>query len=304
MSETSEKWSEYWQSEGSQGEVFVNARGEAHPALAAFWTDKFSKVSQQGSFLDLACGGGSVFAHLPAGSAATLTGADISDEAIKVLTSRFSHVTGVVTPAEKTPFDSASFDLIVSQFGVEYAGLDVFREVARLLKQDGQFIALAHYHEGLIDGRNARNLEDAQLVEESGFIDRAVGVTKAVFSGEAEAISEAQEKFAKPEQLISRAVEQNPQSVHMHLYQGFRQLYERRQAYDCADITGWLDGMKEEVRKTITRLAHMREAALSAEDISSVKKTFSEAGFHAIEVEPFVLPNEEKPLAWAMHVKA
>ena len=62
---TDSGWSDYWDQDVGAGEVFVNAEGERHPALAAYWRGVFATLPSGSKVVDLASGAGSIYAHLP-----------------------------------------------------------------------------------------------------------------------------------------------------------------------------------------------------------------------------------------------
>ena len=84
-------------------------------------------------------------------------------------------------PATELPLPDSSFDFVVSQFGVEYAGIDAFIEAARLVKPGGQLSLLCHYQDGYIDSKNQKMLEAAKIARHSNFISDALAlVTQCV----------------------------------------------------------------------------------------------------------------------------
>ena len=115
MSNSEKGWTDYWKKDSADGEVFVNAQGERHPALAEFWRQQFECLPDGSRIIDLASGAGSVFAHLPEGHDHQLFAADISQVALKALEERFPGVTTIVCSADQVPLGDGSFDVVVSQ---------------------------------------------------------------------------------------------------------------------------------------------------------------------------------------------
>ena len=185
MSNTESDWSEYWENDSPKGEVFVTSQGEKHPALAEYWARTFQGQARGTKIIDLASGAGSVFACLPEDHGHELFAADISDVALTLLRERFPSAHTVACSAAKVPLDDESFDLVVSQFGIEYAGVEAFAEAARLLAEGGRLVALCHISGGHIDAGYQAQLREARVVEESDFIDIAKRLTTAAFSGNA-----------------------------------------------------------------------------------------------------------------------
>ena len=293
-------WTDYWRRDSADGEVFVTAKGERHPALAEFWRGHFENLEEGAHVIDLASGAGSVFAHLPDGHAFNLSAADISDVALESLRNRFPETSTIVCSADKIPLDDQSFDLVVSQFGVEYAGLTAFAEAARLVAPGGRFVGLCHMRDGYIDRANRQQLAEARVVDNRDFIGHALRLITAAFSGNQAELKRAQDEFAASATPVGQGMRRCPKGIHTYLFQGFRQLYERRQQYDLADIAGWLDAMRGELQVNLDRLGRMCEAALSERDVREIEQIFEKQYLKVVHCTPFQTPENELPIAWQL----
>ncbi len=298
-------WSDYWVKEGVSGEVFVGKEGKKHPYLSEFWKKRFEQFEKGAKIIDLACGGGSIFADITGGEAANNRGfqlhaVDVSAEALKQLNSRLPEVITLESSVDNIPLDSGTFDVVVSQFGIEYAGKIAFSEAARLMAEKAQLIIICHIEDGFIDSKNKMNLEGAELLERTGFIEKAIAVTETAFENNIEAFEESYSAFTKIEPKIVAFIEKNKQGIHVHCYSGFRQMYERKQHYQLSDIVGWLKAMKGEVLNTISRLSEMRKAAQSKQQVEEIRELLIEAGLVDINIELFQLPGHQLPLAWCI----
>ncbi len=300
MSSTDQGWADYWQHDGDSGEVFVNSKGERHPGLAEFWNTVFDGTPADAAVIDIASGAGSIFAHLPEGHDLQLFAADIAEEALASLSNRIPGVTTMVCSADAVPYDDGRFDLVVSQFGIEYAGVGAFTEAARLVAPHGRFVGLCHVKDGYIDSNNRAQLDEAVLVDESGFIDLAIDLTTAGFSADTVAKHRTKEAFVPVMQQVTDGIRRCPRGIHSYLLQGFQQLFEQRQKYDEADITSWLDEMREELNKNIDRLTRMRAAALSPEDVANITENLTSAGLQEIQFKQFMTSGNKLPVAWSL----
>ena len=298
MSNSEKGWSDYWQKDSADGEVFVNADGERHPALAEFWQAHFASLRDGSRVIDLASGAGSIYAHLPKEHTFQLSATDISDVALEALQERFPQVSTVVCSTDAIPLDDQSFDAVVTQFGAEYAGVRAFAEAARLVAPGGEFIGLCHIRDGYIDSANRRQLAEAKIVAEQEFIDRAIRLVTAAFSGDSAALKSAQDSFATAATPVGEGIRRCRKGIHTYLIQGFRQLYERRKQYDLADITDWLDAMRGELGVNLDRLTRMCAAALSESDVNEIRRIFEEQGLEDVHCMPFETPGNELPVAW------
>lgn len=119
------------------------------PALFQEWTERVARAAriQSGDrVLDVACGTGAlartVAAHVgPSGSVA---GVDINEGMLAVAARKSPRIDWRHGPAEALPFDSASFDAVVSQFGLMFFEdrETAIREMHRVLRPGGR-LALA-----------------------------------------------------------------------------------------------------------------------------------------------------------------
>ena len=99
MTQQDKNWSEYWQNEGAEGEVFVNKQGGKHPFLAQYWQQLFREQTLDARIIDIAAGAGSIFSHLPTTHQFDLHAADISGPALAILKQRIPATTVHVCPA-------------------------------------------------------------------------------------------------------------------------------------------------------------------------------------------------------------
>ena len=300
MAGTDQGWSDYWQQNTADGEVFVNAEGESHAELGEFWRSILAELEDGKRIIDLASGAGSIFANLPAAHGHALTAADISEVALTTLSERIGDVKTIVCSADNVPLEDGSFDLVVSQFGIEYAGLDAFSEAARLVAPGGRLVALCHYRDGYIDGANRAQLAEAHVVRDVQFIPKARRLTETTLAGDAAAQRQAEQDFLGAATPVAEAMRRCKQGIHVHLFFGFRQLYENRTQYAPEDIFGWLDAIEDQLDTTIERLEHMRGAALSEADLDNVRERFEAAGGVNVEFTPFYTTGNELPVAWVV----
>jgi len=101
-----------------------------------------------------------------AGREITLTGIDLADiDPGRFLTEHQIDLAAVRfvanTAAESWPFPDGSFELVISQYGLEYAGLGLaLGEVARVLASGGQLHWLVHGTESIVVAQSRAQLVD------------------------------------------------------------------------------------------------------------------------------------------------
>ncbi len=300
MSTTDQGWADYWQHDGDGGEVFVNAKGQRHPALADFWSAAFDGVPANASVIDIASGAGSIFAHLQADHGLTLFAADIAEDALMALADRVPGVITIVCSADAIPYDDEYFDRVVSQFGIEYAGPGAFTEAARLVAPGGRLDCLCHVEDGYIDSNNKAQLEEAKYLDESLFIELCTDLLRAGYRDDVSEMQRTEAAFLPVAKKVAEGMKRCPRGIHSHLFQGFRKLFEERRSYDQAESLTWLEDMQAELDKNIDRLSRMRAAALTEADTHDITKNLRSAGLQAIQFELFTTTGNELPVAEAL----
>jgi len=297
-------WSNYWRGRTAEdaGAALVGAGIEHDAELADFWRGVFGGAPASARVLDLACGAGSALKHAAAANISKLAGADISADALKALEKAVPGAVTTECSAASTPYEDGIFDFVVSQFGIEYAGLSAAtKEAARLIAPGGTFTAIIHMTGGGIEQEVSGKLKEGEAIRDIQFIPLAKDMFRTIGSPRSptnDAIAQkAAEAFRPAEQALSKlAAEQG--GLAMHLYQGTGQLYQRRKNYALADIHGWLDAMGAEIDAYIGRMASMIEAASTDEEASAALAILEDAGCKTQPLETFQLGG--KDAAWVM----
>src|SRR5688572_314851 len=146
-------WRDYWKADVRASCMPENE--QTAQEIAGTWQKWFAECPGGGRILDIATGNGIVLTHAAVAGRAlnrafALTGVDLADiDPLRYVTSleddmRAATFIGGVA-AEHLPFDAESFEVVVSQYGLEYADLgSALAEVARVLVPGGTLHWLAH----------------------------------------------------------------------------------------------------------------------------------------------------------------
>lgn len=280
-------WSNYWQGRTAapRGEALTGVGIENSEELSAFWRDVFAGV-ERATILDLACGPGSAIRHASASSENQLLGLDISFGAIQSTSATVPGFMGVVASADRIPFADASIDLVVSQFGFEYAdGQRAAADISRILRPGGAFHAITHLKSGVIAEECRARRSGLKDIEDSGYIDAARALFTCVFAHERapseasmRAVEEASRTFAAAQQTMMPQIRAGGLAGHLH--SGASQLYERRRAYLLEDVLGWIDGMVAEIHAFIGRMDSMLDAAIDETEARQLLNVIAPSGQH------------------------
>lgn len=152
-------WSQYWAS-GLLHSCPGSFAGNYDGAIAGFWAHSFAQLDPGQRVLDIATGNGA----LPRLLLAIDGGSDFGGEIDAIDLARMApDWLGRLRPAQRArlhfhpgtaaealPFPDGHFDLVISQYGIEYADLDrALVEAARVLKAQGRLCLLMHHRQSL-----------------------------------------------------------------------------------------------------------------------------------------------------------
>lgn len=150
-------WSRYWAA-GALTSLSEDFAGNYDGEVARFWHDRFSELTPPASLLDLCTGNGPI--ALLAAAWAQQHAVSLAVTAVDAAQPRPDLAPGLSaverqlvdkvrflgdTPVERLPFDDQSFDLVTSQYGLEYCDLaPAAAQVYRVLKPGAMLVMVTH----------------------------------------------------------------------------------------------------------------------------------------------------------------
>ena len=267
---TDAKWSDYWKNDSNGSEVFVTADGKKSQRLSEFWQAQFTPNDEFCFAVDIASGAGSVFSTLNHLSIKCKVAVDISFHAFNPNDKSSLFVQG---DASRLPFANNSVDLLLSQFGIEYAESDTqqaFSEAGRVLKPGGNLKAICHIAGSTIETQKRRELDGLTLIDKHQFLHHATQVAVALHNQDVEGIKKITPLFQTIEQDIHQYCQMNPDGMHNHIYRGVRSLLSDWRAYSLDDTKQWLKDINTQKQLLTERLKFIVNAALHSEDIERI----------------------------------
>lgn len=301
-------WGTYWQ--GARDSDAYTSGGVSHPAVATFWDEALAAVLpryERARILDIATGSGAVIESLSRHADKQnfdITCLDISDAAIDGVRSRFPDVTGIVADARDIPLDSGGFDLVTSQFGIEYAGIRAFDEAARLLDNGGTLLLLVHIRPGLIYEECAAARTAVERTRACHFVPLAIRFFEAGFAAvrgaDRTAYDRAGTEFNPAIQEVGAIITEYGEHVAgdtiMRLYSDIQRIHTRIQHYDPNEVLTWLKSMRTELAQYEERMASMCDSAFDKHRVEEASRRLRERGLDVAEARP--LQPGGAPLAW------
>ena len=311
-SQVEKSWDAYWHGTGESGAY--SSGGAGHPAIKDFWGTFFQSMQKDytmPSILDIASGNGAVVEHalqVFGEGPVEISCVDISESAVANIQNRFPRVNGIVADARSIPLETGAVDIITSQFGIEYAGLEAVDEAERLLAVGGQLAFILHIQAGSIHQECARNLDAISRVQESRFIEYASEMFRTGFEAVRGAnrapYDQAGKQLAPALKTLEGIMEQYGEQVAdetiVRLYSDVGEIHSEIQHYDPVEILSWLSRMGEELDAYAGRMSSMHDAALDEDRFEEICAGLRSREFTIESAEPFVVPDSESPLAWAL----
>lgn len=295
-------WSLYWQGDNLQSCVASQSASDSEQ-LAEYWQNIASKLDGSARVLDLACGNGVVAVHLlQASPGMQICGVDQAKIAPQKLIAANPELGSVEffpeTSVSELPFDGESFDLVVSQFGIEYAELSSSSaEAVRVLRPSGVLTFLLHHQDSSIVQSALRHLQEvSQLLAHDGLVERARDYCAGRIS-----LSELERCG---EEYLGSATYQTKQ-VSGQIFAGINHFIELVGSVDAKasdQATQLLATMARRLKADQQRLQQMAAAALDVPGLSAWVERYAELGIDMLETEPLKIGCEEEEIliAWRL----
>ncbi|MDH3480288.1 MAG: methyltransferase domain-containing protein [Gammaproteobacteria bacterium] len=305
-------WDTYWQ--GARNSGAYASDGVNHPAVATFWNTALTEVLRHGGsrrILDIATGSGAVVERLIQSTGDgnhEITCVDISAAAIDSVSSRFPGVVGLVADANSIPLDDAAFDLVTSQFGIEYAGPAALSEGTRLLAPGGTLILMMHVRPGIIFEECAAALDAVRRTRNSRFVQRALAFFEAGFAAVRGADRTDYDKAAlelnpaieELESILSDHGEHVAGDTIVRLYSDVREIHGGIQHYEPDEVLRWLRRMDQELAEYEGRMQSMCDSATDANGFAGICERIGAQGLHVDRSEPLMTADRASAIGWVL----
>jgi SAM-dependent methyltransferase len=287
--------------------------------LARFWKGFFDDaLARPGAarLVDVGCGNGAVarFALEAAERIGRpprlLVGIDSSLPALRDLRRRLPAMPAVAADGRRIPFPDASFDVVSSQFGLEYAGTDAFGEAARLVAAGGTLAAVIHMKDGALYRECAVNLEAVTAVNQCGLLaaTRDVFATNQALArgkGSRAALRRANAELAGAVRMVDEVLRMRGAGVAGGQLQRLRadivHMHARMEAHDPAEVAGWTDAMAREMDAYARRMGSMLGAAVDERGMEAIVGRAASRGLSVRLRERLLMGSgTPEPAAWVL----
>jgi len=286
------EWNDYWRNNGDVQSLYSDKNGKPFKEFSLFWNNALPSTKRDLKIIDIACGTGALFKSLNDVYFETIAGLDCSEVALASFKKNFSQAETYLTNDTRLPKDIIkTYDVVVSQFGIEYLGKNAFVDVLSSLKPKAEFIALCHFKDGHI---HARYEKERRAIEQLFFID--------AFEESLLLVHEAAATEANTTSRMKIFIEKLKSNVDLkvggcsHFVGGIEQLFSSFSAYHPNDITGWIRGMRTQLETALSRVKVITDVALSEYEIKKILK-LADCNVNC-QVQPFFVNKNDLPTAW------
>lgn len=166
-----ECWSDYWKQ--GHSDSFSDNDGSAYEGkIKKIWFDFFKPLAEDQSVLDIGTGNGSLISLAQSMTLPSINWVGI-DKATLNVSNELQKLNNVnileEVSAESLPFENGQFDLVISQFGIEYANFrESIHEVSRVLNENGRYCFIVHHADSIIVRSSGAILDVAKEVNKKG----------------------------------------------------------------------------------------------------------------------------------------
>lgn len=290
-------WTRYW--EGGASHSCLGSYGDLYGgAIAAFWNGVFGDLPPEARVLDVATGNG----VLPRMLLARRADPGIQCDAIDIAAIEPTWLAGLAesdrarvrvhggVDAEALPFAAGTFDLVVSQYGIEYARVEsALDEALRVLAPGGRVALVVHHARGRPASVAALELAHLDwLVREGGLLDATAALLepmaraathqgRAALQGDASAHAARENFNARQNELAARASAEAAADVLFEVREGAMALLSLagRQGAPAAAVA--LQAYRAELAASAERLRDLREHALEPAQAQALRDRLAAA---------------------------
>ncbi len=303
-------WEHYWRASAQAGSFA--AGGVSHPAASAFWANCIEQqfITPGDRLLELAAGDGDVSRriHASLGDSLDYCAVDYSVHALDNLRNALPGATVVAADVARLPLRQGSFDTAVSQFGVEYAGVDAIVGLTDYLADNATLCLLMHCEASSICLDNQHSLQVLDGFVASGFIESALDMfsaaRRALATGQSAGYQASAARLAavlqQVDALCMRHAGCSAARTIAQITDDVVRLHDRLEYQDIGAIMDWLQRHRAELAPYRERFETMTGAALSPDTFSHCCSEFEKQGFELRLQAPLQAEPAARPVGYAL----
>ena len=298
-------WQDYWKEDREASCVPESATTAGE--IGERWIGLFEALPDGSRIIDVATGNGVLLAHAAnaaqkGGRTFALTGVDLADidpvryvSTLPELAQQADFRGGVA--AESLPFPDASFDVAVSQYGLEYADLPkALGEIERVTAPGGRLIWLAHSEQSTVVEQN----RDQGAQVEFLLADRGPLRMMAVFVsklGKQKGLKFAAEKLqASMNEAEAYCREHPPANIVREVCTTLSQVAQRWQAYHPGDLESMLDDSRRRLTLHRQRINDLKASVVTPQREGIIRDRLCAPSWEDLTFEPMSVGAASSPI--------
>ena len=304
MDEPKSIWTRYWQFDRIASCFDGAGATNYDEAVAAGWSRFFGELPPDSRILDVCTGNGAA-ALMAAevsrarGKGFRIVGIDRAEIDPAHYVTRHREALGAIefrggTAAEALPFGDASFDAVVSQYGIEYSQLEKsLGEAVRVLAPGGRLRFVLHAAEGECRRQSERVVDEADALLATGVVDAAIRAVEAVCHVERNpgsppaAIEAADAAFAAFEKALLKTGDLIETATEKQMVQSsgacLLDTFQKRGYFPVPALIAKIEEVRAEVLAHRGRLAALVHASRSKSDLARIEAQLRALGIDNVE---------------------
>jgi ubiquinone/menaquinone biosynthesis C-methylase UbiE len=304
-------WDAYWR----ENRLCSFGLGEDQQALATlenYWASVAQRLVPNSAVLDLACGNGAAAVFVAQAAARTKKPLSIAgiDEAVIEPARYVKDYAALLarmefrgkTTMEALPFPTASFDCVISQFGLEYGNpVKAVAEAARVTKTRGilTFVSLPA-HSPIVQTAKKVLKQGRYLLRDTALFSETFRIIKSYHEGPADGRDQRMrndlEQFNKEVEKTVYAFDEGESDVVFTIITGLNRIFIDRKtaAGDAQALT--IDAVRTGLAQYAARAHATIKAALNEASLAALKHTIVTSGFRLVDSR--ALLTHKGTIAW------
>ncbi|RYZ74740.1 MAG: class I SAM-dependent methyltransferase [Lysobacteraceae bacterium] len=310
-------WSTYWAA-GALHSCAQSYQQNYKGAIAAFWRQRAAQLTAGSRILDLATGNGALplllWEEAGPGAGLRIDAVDLAQVAPgwhqAGLHPGISFHSGVAM--EELPFSDATFDLVVSQYGLEYAHWpDALQEAVRVAKPGGSVAFVMHHADSVLVNVARGELKNQRLLlEPDGLLTVALEVIPFIAQARRNAsgqLDNAEARQARQRYNLAMervAVEIDMSAVPDLLIQARARVHGlvSEVGVTSAEVqSAAIEALAGQLESAMLRTAELIEHAVDARRLEQLRECFH-AGLPTHRIDCTPITQEQGVLGWGVAV--
>ncbi len=311
ISKETRGWDNYWK------------RGELHSCISAhskenqskindFWLKVYSDFSDDMTLLDIGTGNG-LLPSLAVTSANDreysweIHGVDLADinpahdvPSAKELLDQINFQGRIA--AEDLPFEDRYFDLVTSQYAIEYSDMArSIAEISRVLKAGGHFCAVLHSDASLVVVQNKQNIREAEYLLDSGVFVKCKELLSHILMGnysDKEAQTMVNQYVDNLAGLSQSYLDPSSLNIIPVMQNSLLEILKLSRKYTVGQILEMVDNARLRLIGQRDLLLDLVGSALSETGVSKLKTGLEGLGFEVIISQDFCIGQNSKILGY------